>query len=99
MVSTEERGSALGSHSAGISREAIYIRRQQYAEWHQPKVETAFQPNDMPLYYNICICVSDSARGFKLTMNLHTSVPVATDAMHWCVPHMGNTRVHSHVLT
>ena len=65
-------------------------------EWHQPKVETA---NDMPFYFNICICVGDSARGFKLTVNLRTSVPVATDAMHQCVPHMGNTRVHSHVLT
>ena len=62
-------------------------------EWHQPKVETALQPNDMPLYFNICICMGDSARG------LRTSVPVATDAMHRCVPHMGNTRVHSHVLT
>ena len=70
-------------------------------EWHQPKVETAFQPNDVdvPLYFNICICVGDSARGFKLTMSLRTSVPVATDALHRCVPHMGNTRVHSHVLT
>ena len=54
----------------------------------------------MPFYFNICMCVhvGDSARGFKLTMSLHTSVPVATDAMHRCVPHMGNTRVHSHVL-